>query len=114
MCKKETVLIKVSYLVELPEEDINSVDGALDKIMTKAGNDEKVLIDGKTFDLKWIETSSHALDIDNENCGRCANCGGWTTDREKPNYIPELCNGAIVDGKLLCDECLPPDHKWAF
>ena len=114
MSKRETVLIKVAYLVELPEEEINSIDGALDKIMIKVGNDEKIQIDGKNIDLKWIETSSRTLDIDNKNCGRCAKCGEWTTDREKPNFISELDNGATVDGKLLCDECLPPGHIWAF
>lgn len=111
---KETVLVNVTYLVDLSEEDINYADGVLDKIMTKTGRDEKILIDDKAFELKWIKTSSHTLDVDNENCGRCSNCGGWTTDREKSNYIPELCNGATVDSKLLCDECLPTDHKWAF
>jgi hypothetical protein len=114
MSKKETVLIKVAFLVELSDEEINNVDGLLDKIMTKVGNDETLLVDNKSIDLKWINTSSHTLDVKSENCGRCANCGGWTTDREKPNYIPELCDGATVNGSLLCDECLPSDHRWAF
>lgn len=114
MKKKETVLIKVSYLVEFTEDELISEDGVLSKITSKIGKDEKILIDGKEFGLTWNETSSFVLNPDNSNCGKCANCGGWVTDREKPNHIPELCNGAVVDGKLLCDECLPIDHRWAF
>ena len=106
---KKTVIIKVAYLIELQDED-----GVLNRIMTRVGNDEKIPIDGQSFDLKWIATSSHTLDDANENCGKCSNCGAWTTDREKPNYIPELNDGATVEGKLLCDECLPSDHRWAF
>lgn len=41
-------------------------------------------------------------------------CGQWTTDREKPDSIVGLSNGATINGRLLCDECLPPKHKWAF
>jgi hypothetical protein len=48
------------------------------------------------------------------NCVKCSSCGAWTTDREKDEPIEGLTNGATVDGKLLCDECLPEDHKWAF
>ncbi len=28
--------------------------------------------------------------------------------------IVGICPGALVDGKLLCDDCLPPDHPIAF
>jgi hypothetical protein len=48
------------------------------------------------------------------NCGHCHNCNCWCTDKEKPNSISQLCNGAVYDGKLLCDECLPKNHRWAF
>lgn len=114
MEKKETVLIKVSYLVELTENELTREDDVLDKITTKIGKDEKIIVEGKEFDISWNTTSSFMLDTDTSNCGKCANCGAWVTDREKPNHISELCNGAIVDGKLLCDECLPADHRWAF
>lgn len=114
MSKKETVMIKVSYLVELNEEEIVNEERILDKITSEIGNDKEILINGKGYELKWNSTSSFVLDSSESNCGRCANCGGWVTDREKDNAIPELCNGATVDGKLLCDECLPSNHRWAF
>lgn len=62
----------------------------------------------------WQSTSELYLDPKTMNCGKCAKCHGWTTDMEKPNYINGLCNGATVDGELLCDECLPEGHRWAF
>jgi len=114
MSKKETVLIKVSYLVELTEEEMISEDSVLDKITSKIGEDEKLSVNEKSIELKWNSTSSFVLDESNSNCGRCVNCGGWVTDREKDNAILELCNGARVDGRLLCDECLPSEHRWAF
>ncbi len=55
-----------------------------------------------------------ALDPTTTNCGRCAQCGAWVTDRERPEPNRGLTNGAVVDGRLLCDEHLPPGHRWAF
>lgn len=114
MGKNNTVLIKVSYLVELNNEDLTNEEDILDKITSKVGRNEQFHINGKNIELKWNNTSSFILDEINSNCGRCSNCGGWVTDREKDNAIPELCNGVRVNGKLLCDECLHHKHKLAF
>lgn len=111
---KKTVLIRVAYLVELPEEEINTDDGVLDKITSIIGEDMKLVIDNIDVTLDWNYTSSFILDSTNFNCGKCSKCGQWTTDREKPDAVEGICNGAIVDGKLLCDECLPKDHRWVF
>jgi hypothetical protein len=54
------------------------------------------------------------LDKEKMNCGNCEKCGCWVTDLDKEGAISELNRGAVYDGKLLCDECLPPDHKYAF
>lgn len=45
------------------------------------------------------------------NCGRCAICGTWCTDRERPGTILQISYGARVEGKLLCDEHLPEGHR---
>lgn len=113
---KKTVLIKVAYLVELTEEEIDNddIDSVLDKIISKISKDRTILANDKNFDLEWNSTSPIVLDSNDMNCGRCAKCGGWVTDRERDNPILELCNGATVDDKLLCDECLPSEHRWAF
>ncbi len=55
-----------------------------------------------------------ALDPGSTNCGRCEECGTWVTDRDRPEPQTALTNGARVSGRLLCDEHLPPGHRWAF
>ena len=83
---KKTVLIKVSYSVNLT-----------------LANKKKTL-------LNWESTSSLVLEPGKMNCGLCAHCGCWTTDIEKADPVNELCSGATIGGKLLCEECLPSDH----
>ncbi len=114
MNKKNTVLIKVSYLIDLSETAINTNEGLLDKIINEISDDKKLKIDNIYLLLNWNGTSSLILDPKNFNCGKCSNCGQWTTDREKPEALEGICNGATVDDKLLCDECLPSDHRWSF
>ncbi len=111
---KKTVLIRVAYLVELPEDEINTDNGILDKITDEINEDKSLLIDNKDIALDWNFTSSLMLDTGHFNCGKCSKCGHWTTDRDKPDAVEGLCNGATLDGQLLCDECLPSDHRWAF
>lgn len=114
MDNKKAVLIRVSYLLELSEEEINTDDSILDKITDQISESKDLHIDNVDIFLEWNSTSSLILDPINFNCGRCSNCGQWTTDREKPDVIGGICNGATFEGRLLCDECLPPDHRWAF
>jgi len=111
---KKTVLIRVSYLVELQENDINDNNGILNKITNEIDESRNIHFDDNNILLEWTSTSSIVLDSDNLNCGKCSNCGQWTTDKEKSNSVEGICNGATVNGKLLCDECLPHDYRWAF
>lgn len=109
---KRTYLIRMGYLVELDEERGEDEEYFDEQVFAGIGEDLISEKSGKT--LEWTHSSSLLLDPSSSNCGRCENCGQWTTDRERPDSIPELCNGAAVDGKLLCDDCLPKDHRWAF
>jgi hypothetical protein len=116
MENKKTVIINVSYLVELSDDelDLNNDNSTLDKIISEIGEDKNLLVNDRNIEFKWTRTSSLLLEPKEMNCGRCVSCGQWTTDKEKPNDIKEICNGATVDGRLLCDDCLPPNHRWAF
>jgi hypothetical protein len=105
---KKTMLISVSYFVEIDNEEQE------EKITNNLSNNQYIEIDNKQINLKWNQTSSRLLNPDYMNCGKCENCGCWTTDREKDDPIFGLDDGATHNGKLLCDECLPPDHRWAF
>jgi hypothetical protein len=49
-------------------------------------------------------------------CGRCAVCNRWVYDEENrtAGTPTGICRGAVVAGRLLCDEHLPADHPLAF
>jgi len=114
MENKKTVLIKDAYLVDLSVDDIDTDDSVIDKISDSLSSDRILSVMDKRFDLQWNGTSCLILNSTNFNSGKCSNCGQWTTDREKRDAIEGLCNGATVDDKLLCDECLPSNHRWSF
>lgn len=113
MKEKKIVLIRTYHLIEIEEEELYKQDGLLDEIEKEISNDIDLSI-GEGIHMKWEGTSMVSLAPEIMNCGICSNCGIWTTDRERDEHIEGLCNGATVDGELLCDECLPEDHKWAF
>lgn len=110
--KDKTILIKAAYLMNLTEEDYNEkYDEILLAISNIIGKDISV---SNNLILEWEGISTILLEPRNTNCGRCNNCNKWVTNREQEEHIDELNNGAIVNGQLLCDECLPEDHRWAF
>ncbi|WP_339198114.1 hypothetical protein MKY95_08335 [Paenibacillus sp. FSL P4-0176] len=105
---KKTYLVNIAYLIDLTDEEYKEFDGELTPILE---NETTIRRDLK---LHWESSSSVLLDPEAMNCGRCAKCNSWVTDRDKPNHIDELNNGAVVEGQLLCDECLSEEHRWAF
>lgn len=48
--------------------------------------------------------------------GRCAECNRWVFDLDNVTQMTPTCisRGATFEGRLLCDEHLPPDHPHAF
>ena len=64
--------------------------------------------------LGWHGARVIKLEPAERACGQCAQCGGWVTNSEKPDPMPKPCNGAISEGRLLCDEHVPPGHPSAF
>lgn len=109
---KKTYLVKLNFLVELDEEKGENEDYFEQHIFNKLGED--LLLNGSDKVLEAASTSSLQLDPASMNCGRCANCKQWATDREQPDALTELRSGATYRGELLCDECLPKRHRWAF
>jgi hypothetical protein len=112
---KKTLLYKVAYLVEAEDGEISTNHGKeeLRKMIWKALPDQDIAID-RVHTAQWCSTQELLLDPGTMNCGQCCKCSTWTTDREKPDPIRKLTNGAVVDGELLCDDCLPEGHPWAF
>ncbi|MBA2937420.1 hypothetical protein HZF08_03820 [Paenibacillus sp. CGMCC 1.16610] len=107
---KKTVLVNISYYVEIDESE----NGLSQKIQNKLRENRSLESDDSNVFLKWNQSSFRVLNPRIMNCGRCVNCGCWTTNSEKIDAIFGLDNGAFHNNKLLCDECLPPDHRWAF
>ncbi len=51
---------------------------------------------------------------DDVNAGKCTTCDCWASDSQACEPIWGLQHGAVVDGKLYCDEHLPKGHPIAF
>jgi len=112
---KKTILIRISALVEIDDTELDKDFNELDKLMYGLGENVNDLLgyNGES-NLGWISTQSIVLDENKINCGKCSICNVWVTDREKPNPVIGLQNGAVYNGKLLCDDDLPDGHRWAF
>jgi len=112
----KTALFTVSYLIEIEDSLLKNNEESekfKNLIFEKLSKNQRKKID-ETHIARWNSSSFIVLDTEKLNCGKCSMCGGWTTDKEKGNSIDRLSNGATVEGELLCDECLPRGHRWAF
>ncbi|MEZ4660601.1 MAG: hypothetical protein R2911_23845 [Caldilineaceae bacterium] len=113
MSNTKTILISINLLAEVPAHLANDSDfNEFDRVVGEV-TDAVETVESR-FNLSWESTQTRTLNESTMNCGRCASCGRWVSDREKDNVIEQLNIGAVVDGNLLCDECLPRNHRWAF
>ena len=114
----KTVLFRISYLMDVEDhllggsasQETEAFLDAMDKALPVNGT---ITIDAN-HTANWNSSSSWVLDPVRMNCGKCARCGAWVTDRKKPDPVAGLTNGAYVGGELLCGEHLPKGHRWAF
>ena len=117
---KRTVLLKISVLIEVDSAEVTKLENTEFGEIDRAGNrvqdaiNRELGVDGAVSHQGWYQTSPMVLDEQTMNCGRCAVCGAWVSDCEKPDRIYELHIGATVNGRLLCDDHLPKGHIWAF
>ncbi len=109
---KKTVLVSVNFLAEVEESELEKDNGELTKLEWELSEAHDKLT--SKIEIDWESSQSIVLEPENMNCGKCSSCGRWTTDREAPEAIKQICFGARVEGKILCDECLPKEHRWAF
>lgn len=114
----KTWLVSVSVSIEQPEE---LADGDMPRPgMLHAIPDAVTAALAKLFagepdtKVQWEMMRAGPLD-DLPGVGRCTVCNCWVFDAENcGEYVPEVNPGAVVDGRLLCDDHLPEDHPVAF
>jgi len=112
----KTVLLRVSYLIDVEDnlwggsKEAETFLDAMDKALPAS---DTITIDAK-HSANWNGSSFCVLDPARMNCGKCVRCGAWVTDRDKPEPVVGLTNGARVNGELLCNEHLSKEHRRAF
>lgn len=105
MSEKKTVLIRTYHLVEVEEEELCKEEGILDQLIYELSSDKEVQLEEPLL-MKWNGTEVIPLLPEINNCGLCAGCGAWTTDEAKEAPMEGLTKGQLVEGQLLCEECL--------
>ncbi|WPB82251.1 hypothetical protein KYC5002_24435 [Archangium violaceum] len=110
---KKTLLVTLTVAVEASDEELASGLSELAQVERSLTRAVNAALE-QPRPLGWQTVRSSELDPASSNCGRCTRCGGWVTDRDRPEPLDGLGNGARVDGQLLCDEHLPEGHRWAF
>ncbi len=68
---KKSVLVNVSYIVEIDEDTKLSQSESLNSVKSNLSKD--ITINSKTH-LKWESTSLTDLEQENLNCGKCQKC----------------------------------------
>ena len=113
---KKSVFLQIGVLIEVDEKELEKDYSYIDEVSWEIEDGINKVLDIKEEDSEfgWRSTSIIVLNETELNCGKCANCGTWTSDAAKENYISALGTGATVNGKLLCDDCLPKQHPYAF
>jgi hypothetical protein len=111
---KKTFLMTLTVVVEASDQETSRGLSELEELEQRLIESVDVALGSPPPPLGWQITWSTELAPASINCGQCAVCGGWVTDRERPDPLKGLGNGARVEGRLLCDEHLPPGHRLAF
>jgi hypothetical protein len=114
-----TWLIHVHVAVEQPEEltqnfgpDLQT-QNSIEEVVTAALARH---FSGSLETRVWWESMGMTQLDGKPGVGKCAICDCWVYDVEnRTEHTPtEINRGAVVDGRLLCDEHLPEDHPIAF
>ena len=117
----ETTLLTISLLVE---EDADTAGRVPFPLRSEEEVRKAVLLavgllmaDGGRADVRveWLSLTSMPLD-GADGYGRCAVCRRWVYDAERADGERRggVSPGAVVGGRLRCDEHLPPGHRICF
>jgi ArsR family metal-binding transcriptional regulator len=108
--KSERVIIATGIIVAVPEDEdeaFNITEELSDRIRHvikhEFSKESNISFNG-VVDFYW-------LDRDDQNWGECSECGSLITNCKKPNMIPTLPIGEIVEDKFMCDQCMRGEFK---
>lgn len=87
---KKTVLLTLTVAVEVSDEEPDRGLSELAQLETRLSHALKAAL-GKPASLGWQALCSRELNPESSNCGQCEECGGWVTDRERPEPLMGLC-----------------------
>ena len=118
MAKTESVLISASVVVTAPTNealpDGEVIDNVLEAFCDAVAERLRASVPALEGE-PWFEEDQgvtfHYLSAEGhhaeENAGHCAKCGGWTSDYDAPGFLDLLMIGKTIEGKLICDQCIP-------
>ena len=108
----KVVLVSLSYIVLKPD-DWDEIDGLIPEWSAIEAAVAHAIGPGQQTGEGWISGSEGVL-RPGDNWGTCAVCSCYISDINQPSRIGQLSRGTLFEGRLLCDEHLPPDHPDAF
>jgi hypothetical protein len=111
---KRHYLLQLTVVVEAAEQAVGQGPTEVELLERRLVSAVRRELGEQPEPLGWSTTRFTELDPGHVNCGRCEVCGVWVTDREREEPLAGLPWGARLDGRLLCEDHLPPDHPWAF
>lgn len=108
---------KLNFFAEVSEEEVNS-DKHLEKVADFTSELKKLL---SKYKLEYDSVETTFLNKRKYSIVKCEQCNHLMNDRvENPVKadIEELVadiifDGAKYQGKYLCEDCLPVDHRWS-
>ncbi|EDN71057.1 hypothetical protein BGP_1254 [Beggiatoa sp. PS] len=108
-------ITKFTYLASVSEESIKN-DDTYEKIVDEIAKAIEPL--AKKYGLERESIETLFINQQKFSIGRCEKCQTWTMDRianpVKDEGEEPIRDGATHDGKLLCYQCLPKNHRWAW
>jgi hypothetical protein len=122
---KQFAIRRLYSYFEISSEEIksNSFDERLEKL------DEEIKALLKKYGLEYISQDTRFLPIKKLSAAKCDKCGKLMINRDKnpcrfnkedlwidldSDYNCVIWDGGSHEGKELCMECLPTDHRWGY
>lgn len=110
---------------EVESADIEN--GSFDQKLEALDKELKILLE--KYGLKYIEQDTRFIPQQKLSACKCDNCANLMINRDKnptrfdgadlwadleTGHNVIVCDGGTYEGKSLCMECLPVEHRWGY